>query len=226
MLLAVLSCFLFAALMPLMGRYLVRRAAAAIALLPLAIFVWAAFAGTQVQQFQYPWLPALGIELSFTLDGLSRLFVLLISGVGTLVFLYSSEYLKGHPYLDRFYGYLSLFMGAMLGLVLSENLVSLFVFWELTSISSFFLIGFNNEQADSRKSAITALTLTGLGGLSLLAAAVLIYTATDSFSIQELLNSTEPLGNHALYLPIVLLIFGAAFTKSAQFPFHFGYQAP
>lgn len=204
-----------------MGRYLVRRAAAAIALLPLAIFVWAAFAGTQVQQFQYPWLPALGIELSFTLDGLSRLFVLLISGVGTLVFLYSSEYLKGHPYLDRFYGYLSLFMGAMLGLVLSENLVSLFVFWELTSISSFFLIGFNNEQADSRKSAITALTITGLGGLSLLSAAVLIYTATGSFSIQELLNSTEPLGNHALYLPIVLLIFGAAFTKSAQFPFHF-----
>src|SRR5690606_29178021 len=92
----------------------------------------------------YKWIPSLGINLNLKIDGLSLLFSLLITGIGSLVYFYASYYLKNHPYLNRFYGYLTLFMGAMLGLVLSDNLISLFVFWELTSISSFFLIGFNN----------------------------------------------------------------------------------
>src|SRR5690606_32236892 len=101
------------------------------------------------------WVPSLGLDLDFRLDGLSLLFGLLITGIGSLIFIYSSSYLKGHPYIDRFYGFLCLFMASMLGMVLSDNILLLFVFWELTSISSFFLIGFNNNDPDSRRSAIT-----------------------------------------------------------------------
>ena len=222
MLISILICFLFSLAMPLVGSWMktdVRRFLPL--LLPAGIFIYFVSMGEGVQTESVDWLPQLGISLSLYLDGLSRLFALIISGIGFLVFAYSAEYLKGHPYLDRFYGYLSLFMGAMLGLVLSENLISLFIFWELTSISSFFLIGFNNESAASRQSALTALTITGLGGLSLLAAALLIGHVGGTYSITELLSSVEVLQAHALYLPIVLLVFGAAFTKSAQFPFHF-----
>src|SRR5690606_19622919 len=115
-----------------------------------------------------PWVPSLGINLDFKLDGLSLLFTLLITGIGACIFFYANAYLKGHPYIDRFFGYLCLFMSAMLGLVLSDNMLLLFIFWELTSISSFFLIGFNNDINDSRKSALTALSITGLGGFFLL----------------------------------------------------------
>ena len=119
-------------------------------LVPLGLFVYfASFIGEvasgAVIRESIAWVPSLGINLDFTLDGLSLLFTLLITGIGFLVFLYSSAYLKGDPYLDRFYGYLGIFMGAMLGLVLSDNLLSMFLFWELTSISSFFLIGFRNR---------------------------------------------------------------------------------
>ncbi|HTO35510.1 MAG TPA: hypothetical protein VLZ72_04685, partial [Flavobacterium sp.] len=99
----------------------------------------------------YQWIPSLGISLDFKLDGLSLLFSLLITGIGSLVYFYASYYLKNNPYLNRFYAYLTLFMGAMLGLVLSDNMISIFMFWELTSITSFFLIGFNSEDEASRK---------------------------------------------------------------------------
>src|SRR5690606_37391174 len=171
--------------------------------------------------FSYSWIPSYGINLDFNLDGLALLFTLLITGIGSLVFLYTSAYLRGHEYLDRFYGYLSMFMASMLGLVLSDNIISLFVFWELTSISSFFFIGFNNENAKSRNSAMLAVGITGLGGLFLLAGAISLGVAGGSYSITELLSSSELIKAHGLYGWIIFFIFIAAFTKSAQFPFHF-----
>lgn len=167
------------------------------------------------------WIPSLGIDLNLKLDGLSLLFALLITGIGTLIYSYASYYLKNHPYLNRFYCYLTLFMGAMLGLVLSDNLISLFVFWELTSITSFFLIGFNNEEESSRKSALTALGITGLGGFLMLGGFILIYSISGTYSINELLTSSEVITSNALFPVLLFLIFGGAFTKSAQFPFHF-----
>jgi multicomponent Na+:H+ antiporter subunit A len=167
------------------------------------------------------WVPSLGINFDFRLDGLSLMFSLLITGIGSLIFIYASYYLKGHQYLDRFYGYLCLFMSAMLGVVLSDNILLLFIFWELTSISSFFLIGFNNDSAVSRKSALTALGVTGLGGFFLLAGLILIGEIGGSYSIGELISASGVIKSHALYPLVLGLVFMGAFTKSAQFPFHF-----
>ena len=167
------------------------------------------------------WVPSLGVNFDFKLDGLSLLFCLLITGIGTAIFIYARGYLKGHPYFDRFFGYLLMFMSAMLGLVLSDNIILLFIFWELTSISSFFLIGFNNDNPDSRKSALTALSITGLGGFFLLTSLVLMGNIAGTFSISELFNARDILLAHPLYPLIIGLLFIGAFTKSAQFPFHF-----
>lgn len=195
-------------------------------LVPLATFIYFAsylgeIAKGETINVSYKWIPAFNVSLDFVLDGLSLLFVLMISGIGTLVFWYTSSYLKGHEYLDRFYAYLGIFMSAMLGLVLSDNLISLFLFWELTSISSFFLIGFNNESVSSRKSALLALGITGIGGLFLLAAAVILGHITNSYSISEIVQYSDDIVMSSSYVFIVILIFLAAFTKSAQFPFHF-----
>src|SRR5690606_1426731 len=122
----------------------------------------------------------------FKLDGLSLLFSLMITGIGTLIYIYTSSYLRGHPYLNRFYTYLGLFMGAMLGLVLSDNIITLFIFWELTSVTSYFLIGFNNENESARKSALWAFSITGLGGFFLLASLVVIGSITGETSIHEI----------------------------------------
>lgn len=167
------------------------------------------------------WVPSLGVNFNLKLDGLSLLFCLLITGIGTGIFFYARTYLKGHPYYDRFFGYLYLFMSAMLGLVLSDNIFLLFIFWELTSISSFFLIGFNNDQEASRKSAMTALTITGMGGFFLLAGLVLIGNVAGTYKISELIEYRDVILNHPQYPLILGLIFLGAFTKSAQFPFHF-----
>src|SRR5690554_1954539 len=176
MIIAVLSGFLFALSIPLWGNFLKKYASLWVSALPILLFTYFLSLIPQVGQqgimFSYAWIPSYGINLNFYLDGLSLLFTLLITGIGALVFIYTSAYLKDHEYLDRFYGFLAFFMASMLGLVLSDNVISLFVFWELTSISSFFLIGFNNQDEDSRKSALVALGITGLGGLFLLAAAI------------------------------------------------------
>src|SRR5690606_1127041 len=176
--------------------------------------------GTNVMQ-HLPWVPTLGVNFDFRLDGLSLLFALLITGIGTAIFFYGRSYLKGHVYFDRFFAYLLLFMSAMLGLVLANNILTLFVFWELTSISSFFLIGFNNDSAESRKSAITALSITGMGGFFLLAGLIALGQAAGTYSIQQLLESSTSIVEHSHYPLILVLIFIGAFTKSAQFPFHF-----
>jgi multicomponent Na+:H+ antiporter subunit A len=226
MLLAVLSGFIVAILLVPTGKWLKGKWSFLIAVLPTALFAYflskisIVSSGNPILQ-KVEWIPQLGVNLDFNLDGLSLIFSLMITGVGALVFIYTSNYLKGHEYLDRFFGYLCLFMAAMLGLVLSDNLITLFVFWELTSISSFFLIGFNNKDVASRKSALIALAITGIGGLCLLAAALVAYHITGTYSIIEILQSDISLQNNSLYIALVCLVFGAAFTKSAQFPFHF-----
>lgn len=226
MLVAILSGFLFAILLVFAGRMLKGRFAVVAGALPLGLFIYfCSFipeisAGNAVME-TYSWVPSMGVDLNFTLDGLALIFSLMITGIGSLVFIYTSNYLKGDPFLDRFYGYLSMFMAAMLGLVLSDNLVAIFVFWELTSITSFFLIGYKNEDRESRKSAMIALAVTGLGGMSLFAGVLLMGWAAGTYSIQELLNSGVVLQDHALYPLMLFFVFGGAFTKSAQFPFHF-----
>ena len=168
-----------------------------------------------------PWWPELGIELSFRLDGLSMAFALLISGVGTFIVWYGGSYLRSHAQLGRFYLFLLLFKMAMLGLVLSDNVISMFVFWELTSITSYLLIGFKHESESSRANALQALLVTGLGGLALLAGIILLGMVGDTFSISELLSDPGALKGHAWTEAGLILLIFAAFTKSAQVPFHF-----
>lgn len=226
MLLVVLSGFIIALFVPLAGKLLRGKWSFVLTALPFALFVYfltfiPSISHNQHHLISYNWVPSIGVDLNFLLDGLSLLFALMITGIGTLVFLYTSAYMKGDAYLDRFYGYLCLFMGAMLGMVLADNIFTLFVFWELTSISSFFLIGYNNESSESRKAALISLTITGLGGFFLLGASALLGNITGTYSINEMLGSSELLKQHPSYLIVVVFLFVAAFSKSAQYPLHF-----
>ncbi|MGB3553859.1 MAG: proton-conducting transporter membrane subunit, partial [Jannaschia sp.] len=192
-------------------------------LVPGGLFLWfaqfvPAVAAGEVLVWRLDWVPSLGVTIGILLDGLSLSFALLITGIGTLVTLYSTSYLGAHPHYSRFVTYLLAFMTGMLGLVLSDNLLSLFVFWEVTTISSYLLIGFDAEKADARRNALQALLVTGTGGLAFLAGIILIATVTGSFDISAIEGS---LAEHPLYLPIFLLVVAGAFTKSAQVPFHF-----
>ncbi|SDZ01175.1 multisubunit sodium/proton antiporter, MrpA subunit [Jannaschia faecimaris] len=192
-------------------------------LLPLGLFLWLAqhipaVAAGGVLTWEVAWVPSLDVSLGILLDGLSLTFALLITGIGTLVTLYSTSYLGGHVHYVRFVCYLMTFMVGMLGLVLSDNLLGLFVFWEVTTVSSYLLIGFNADEAKSRRNALQALLVTGTGGLAFLAGIVLIGTAAGTFNISEIEGS---LADHPLYLAIFWLVVAGAFTKSAQVPFHF-----
>jgi len=222
----ILSSFVFSLILFGIGQKTFQRMTWLASLLPISLFIYfVSFAqpimNGEVFNFFTEWVPSLGINLDFRLDNLALLFLLLITGIGSIVFLYTSQYLKGHAKLLRFYIFLTVFMGAMIGLVTSNNILTLFIFWELTSISSFFLIGFNNTEKSSRKSAIIALTITGLGGLALLAFGVLAGQMTGTYSIAEMLQSPEAFSNHAYTGYLMVFLFLAAFTKSAQFPFHF-----
>ena len=227
MLIVVLVGFFLSVLLLFTGNFFKeKKLSTLVSILPLGIFIYLLsfsqkIANGEIIYFNYDWIPAFDVSLNFRLDGLSFLFALLISGIGFLVFLYTSSYLKGHHFLDRFYSYLSMFMAAMLGLVLSDNLITMFVFWELTSITSFFLIGFNNESESSRKSALVALGITGFGGFFLLAAAVLIGESAGTYELSEILSNPEALKSSRFFGLICIFIALAAFTKSAQFPFHF-----
>lgn len=169
----------------------------------------------------YPWVESLGVSLTFRIDGLALLFALIISGIGVLVVTYASGYLAGDENLNRFYVIVLLFMVAMLGVVTANNLIILFIFWELTSITSYLLIGYNHAKADSRQAALQALLVTGGGGLALLAGLILLGIAGGSLELSALLREGDALRAHALYAPALILILVGAFTKSAQFPFHF-----
>lgn len=178
-------------------------------------------AGGDAIRIAHEWVPSLGISLSFLVDGLSLTFALLISGIGAFVALYSSAYLAGHPHLVRFHLYLLLFTVAMLGLVLANDLVTLFVFWELTTVASYLLIGFDHASAEARRSARQALLVTGAGGLALLAGLILLGAVGGSFELSAIVAQGDAVRGHALYLPILVLVLLGAFTKSAQVPFHF-----
>ncbi len=170
---------------------------------------------------QWHWLPQAGLVVGVRLDGLSLLFALLICAIGALVVLYAAYYLGPDDPAGKFYGLLMLFMGAMLGVVLSDNLLLLVVFWELTSVSSFLLVGYWGERPDARAGARVAITITGAGGLALLAGVILLGGIGGSYDLSVLLDRGDAVRGHPHY-PIVLLLFLAgAFTKSAQLPFHF-----
>ncbi|MCM3550819.1 Na+/H+ antiporter subunit A [Alkalihalobacillus clausii] len=168
-----------------------------------------------------PWLPSLGINFTAYLDGLGLIFALLITGVGSLVILYSIYYLsKERESLHHFYIYLLMFMGAMLGVVFSDNLLVLYVFWELTSISSFLLIAYWHHRRQSRYGAQKSMLITVMGGIGMLAGFLMLSSFAGTFSVREIIGGMGDYASHALFVPAMLLILLGAFTKSAQFPFH------
>jgi len=174
-----------------------------------------------VLRLSMPWVPSLGVQLSFLVDGLSLMFALLITGIGAFVGLYATAYMSGQPLTGRFFFYLLAFQFSMLGLVLADNIITLFVFWELTTVTSYFLIGFDHASEQARRKAWQALLVTGIGGLALLAGLLLLAAAGGSMELSELANAGEEIRSHALYPAILVLLLVGAFTKSAQFPFHF-----
>lgn len=191
--------------------------------IPLAIFLYfIRFIGSNFSPIKhtYNWIPSLGINFDFYLDGLSLLFVLLISGIGALVVLYSIYYLSNSERLGHFYVYLLMFMSAMLGVVLSDNIFVLYTFWELTSISSFLLIGYWHFNERSRYGALKSMIVTIFGGLSMFGGFILLSIITGTNSIQAMIGQTDVI-LESQYLPLILgFILLGAFTKSAQFPFH------
>ncbi|WP_271411330.1 monovalent cation/H+ antiporter subunit A [Pseudomonas sp. Q1-7] len=218
--------FLGALLPPLAERHGRSVCAGAAALVPLTGLILllaqtdSVFAG-HVLTFAQPWLPGVGLSFSLRLDGLGYLFALLILGIGLLVILYARYYLSSEEPMGRFFAFLLLFMGAMLGVVLSENLLLMLVFWELTSLSSFLLIGFWGSRSDARKGARMALAVTGGGGLALFAGVLLIGHIVGSYELTHVLAAGERIRAHALYPVALALVLLGVFTKSAQFPFHF-----
>ncbi|MFI7926497.1 proton-conducting transporter membrane subunit, partial [Acinetobacter baumannii] len=176
--------------------------------------------GASIQQ-SWDWLPQLGINLSFRLDALGLLFSLLITGIGTLIYIYAYYYLGPKNSLSKLYLLLMLFMAAMLGISLSNNLIILLVFWELTSISSFLLVGYWSHYEAAQRGSRMALTITGMGGLAMLGGFVLLGQITGTYEINDIVGMKDLIQSHYLFVPTLLLILLGAFTKSAQFPFHF-----
>ena len=201
----------------------IAAAADAAGLALLLQFAPRVFAG-EVIAWRVDWVQSIGLALSFRLDGLAFLFALLILLIGLLIVLYARYYLSEEARLDRFFFLLMLFTGAMLGIVLSGNLLLMFVFWELTSVSSFLLIGSKSTHMEAREGARVALAVTGGGGLALLAGVLLLGHVAGSFELDAVLASGETVKQSALYLPILARVLAGAFTKPAQFPFHFWLQ--
>ncbi|WP_312968482.1 monovalent cation/H+ antiporter subunit A [Acinetobacter gerneri] len=175
----------------------------------------------QVLLEHWQWLPQVGINLSFRLDALGLIFALLITGIGTLIYIYAYYYLSPKNSLSKLYALLMLFMAAMLGISLSNNLIILLVFWELTSISSFLLVGYWNNYDAAQRGARMALTITGMGGLAMLGGFILLGQITGTYQIDQILKMGDLIQTSPLFVPVLLLVLLGAFTKSAQFPFHF-----
>jgi len=198
----------------------VAAAVTVLALVLLATAMTPIFAGETLIQ-SWSWIPAIGLEFAFRLDGLALLFAILILGIGLLIIIYARYYLSAKDCMGRFFAYLLMFMGSMLGIVLSENLIQLLVFWELTSLSSFLLISYWQYRKDAREGAVMALVITGGGGLALLAGVLLLGNIVGSYNLSDVLAAGDLVRSHELYLPVLILILIGVFTKSAQFPFHF-----
>jgi multicomponent Na+:H+ antiporter subunit A len=225
-LLAVLSGFILAAVAPALERRLDARAGGVLALLPAGLFVFFILQAPLIVAGERPaftldWLPTLGMRFALALDGLGLLLALMVTLVGTAVFVYAGAYLKGDPQRGRFFAVSLVFMAAMLGVVLADDLLTLFVFWELTGIASYLLVGHKHTDAAARAAALQALLVTGAGGLALLGGLLLLGQAAGTYEIGALGAQAEAVRAHPLYLPMVLLVLAGAFTKSAQVPFHF-----
>lgn len=224
MIFAIFIPLLFALLVPFLSRLKHKiHTGIFVLLVPLGIFLYyVRFVGKDFVPIKesYSWIPSLGMNLDLYLDGLSLLFILLISGIGTLVVAYSIYYLDQTERLGHFYVYLLMFMAAMLGVVSFDNLFALYTFWELTSISSFLLIGYWHTKERSRYGAQKSMLITIFGGLSMLGGFVLLSVIAGTSSIRELIQYADVILNNN-YLPLAMgLILLGAFTKSAQFPFH------
>jgi len=196
------------------------------ALLPLVIFVglcsWVPAAVSDgAVSLSWDWVPGIGVNLDVAVDGLSVLFGLIITGTGVFVVLFSADYMAGHRHYARFFAFLHLFLLAMLGLVLADNLITLFVFWELTTLFSYLLIGFDNQNESARGHARQALLVTGAGGLALLIGFLMIGGIVGTYRLSALAEQSRILQQHAHYFFILAMVLIGAFTKSAQFPFHF-----
>ncbi len=222
---AILSPLILAILLPFIRKVVGNKLGWVVSILPLTLFVWFAaqlpsiLRGEQIKIF-YEWVPTLGVNFSLYLDGLSVLFALIITGIGFLVVVYSIYYLSTRENLNDFYVFILLFMGAMLGVVTSSNLILMYIFWELTSFSSFLLIGFWYQKERSRYGAQKSMLITVIGGFCMLAGIVLIWVLTGTFEIREILAQAALIQESSLYIPITTLILLGAFSKSAQVPFH------
>ena len=224
MTLLLLAHFAAAAVAPGLAKFLNRRAFLVLALVPAAAFAWLlaqtgdVTAGRSIVE-DIAWVPSLGMDFALRLGTLQWLLGLLVTGVGALALLYCAWYFKpDDPSLWRFTGVFTAFAGAMLGLVLADNLLALYIFWELTTVFSYTLIGHNPVRSANRRSATQALLVTTFGGLAMLIGTVII-GETSSYTISEMLASPPPAG--ALTTTAALLVLVGALTKSAQVPFHF-----
>jgi multicomponent K+:H+ antiporter subunit A len=195
--------------------------AVALAVQALAWSVYPEMAHGQVLRLDLAWLPALGLNFTIRLDGFAWMFAVLVSGIGFLVVLYARYYMSPADPVPRFFAFFLAFMGSMLGVVLSGNLIQLVFFWELTGLFSFLLIGYWHHNAAARDGARMALVVTSAGGLCLFAGALLLGRIAGSYDLEVVLRSGDAIRSHALYLPALLLVLAGTLTKSAQFPFHF-----
>ena len=212
-----------AAFLPTLGR---NKAAALSGIVTLAGLIsmacfYPALAQGETVRLVIPWLSSLDFDLTLRLNGFSWLFSILVLGIGVLVVLYARYYMSPEDPVPRFFSFLLAFMGSMLGMVLSGNLIQIAFFWELTSLFSFLLIGYWHHNQSARDGARMALVVTAFGGLCLLVGFMLLGHIVGSYDVDRVLRAGSLIRGHALYLPALILILIGAFTKSAQFPFHF-----
>lgn len=225
LLLAILLPFIAAFLIPLLSPVFQRKLGYPVAIIPAALFFYflsflpQILAGNPVI-IDYQWVPQMGIDFSIYLDGLALLFALIITGIGFFVVAYSIAYLGKDEHLANFYNFILLFMGSMVGVVTTGNLLVMYIFWELTSVSSFLLIGFWFHKEESRYGALKSMLITVSGGLAMLAGFIFLYLMTGTFNIREIIAQSTQIVSHPYYLPALILVLIGAFTKSAQFPFH------
>ena len=215
-----------AAFWPLLARRRADLAGWFSAAVPAGMFFWLLGQVPEAGQgvfasWSADWVPAMGVGIDFLLDGPGLLLSLLVTGIGALILIYGGCYLKGSPQAAPFFCFIHLFMLAMLGVACSDHFIVFFVFWELTSVASYLLIGLGHAQIEARKAALRALVVTGAGGLALLAGLILLGEASGTYRFSELQAQGGAIVEHAKFLPILVLVLLGTFTKSAQFPFHF-----
>jgi multicomponent Na+:H+ antiporter subunit A len=201
-----------------------KAAGTVLALVPFAIVGWLlreATAGAQVAEWSLAWVPSMDIDLALRVTGFERLFLFLVSFIGGLILIYGGSYLDGDPKAGRFFVIVLMFMAAMLGVIAADDMIAAFVFWELTSLTSFLLVGYKFYDPVARKAALQALLITGGGGLALLAGLILLAQITGETRISALAAHSSEIAASPLFLPALLLVLTGVFTKSAQVPFHF-----